>query len=481
MLPEQCTRRDFLQRTGVTALSVSVANCMGFSPTGDSADSNPSGTGTSTGFIPATILNRYRTRFSSLVNVVAAGADNSGTERIDSTLSAALDDDTLLYFPAGTYRLGPITVGEHRNIAFLSRPDDEVLIQPAVPREELDEFIHFWGVSDVLLDGLSFDFTRPGFGGVIKLISRGDFTARNLRIRGKLPDTNRQKNHVGFRFDVRNGDSTGVVENVIATDGGHDGGTGVGIFVGKDHAGTLLFSDCVIANFPNNGLYASAPGRDSADYRGRDGIVHVRGGHYANNNIANIRIGSTDSTVRGATVVVDKVPPHPSQRTLNVRGIRIRARSGQLVENCDIRIGRDAGSGFGGISFHPDHESSVIRDTTITVERSNFNAISATDADHGGTRAPLTFENVSVIGGPNGGFAVEISDRPETSFDNCRIEQTGADRGGILLRRSDNCRLVDCSIRVTGTPIELRNSTVERIRVTTEQLTAEEGSIESRR
>jgi len=90
----------------------------------------------------------------------------------------------------------------------------------------------------------------------------GDFAVRDLRVRGTMPDESLPGNPAAFRFDVRDEAASGTVKNVVATDGGHDGGQRRRPLRRRRHAGTLEFVDCEVSNFPNNGLYASAPGRD---------------------------------------------------------------------------------------------------------------------------------------------------------------------------------------------------------------------------
>ncbi|MFB6139928.1 MAG: right-handed parallel beta-helix repeat-containing protein [Halosimplex sp.] len=413
--------------------------------------------------VPA-IVERYGDRYDSIVNVAEAKHGPS----IDGVANEAMThDDTLLYFPTGEYELSKLVARDVRNVGLVSLPEDDAVIRPTVPRDKLDKaFFDFRYVSDVLMDGLRFDYTESGFGGSVRLVAHGNFIARDLRVDGKLPDRNKTRKNVAFRFDVQDEEGIGVVTRVVARDGGHDGGNGVGIFVGKDHSGTVTFRDCEVANFPNNGLYASAPGRDTDGYRGENGTVHVRGGRYENNNIANVRIGSTGSTVKDVTVVVDEVPPTISQSDLNVRGIRLRARNRQLVEDCEIRIGEDAGHGFGAISYHPDHGTSTVRNTKIVVDRDNFDAIDAADASDGGTEAPLHFENVTITGAASGGATVDISDRHGVTVRNCSIEQTGDDRDGLVLTDSQDCLIADSTIRVTGDPIDRNNATVRKENLT---------------
>jgi len=435
----QRTRRGFLKGIAATALTVGIS-------------------------YPGNVTTQ--SRFDTVVNAIAAGADPNGSERIDNVLEGYIDDDTLIEFPAGRYRLGSLDVGPVRNLGLRAKPEARVLFEPATPASDQRSFITFEGIEDLLLNGLTFDFSRPGFGNTLRVIANGDFLAQDLRICGQLADQDRTTPHVGFRFDVRDPDSTGVVRDVSAPDGGHQGGNGVGIFVGKNHAGTLRFENCTVANFPNNGLYASAPGRSSRNYRGRDGVVHVRGGLYANNNIANVRLGSTGSTAYGVTVRVDSVPPYPSLEKLNVRGIRLRAQSGQFISDCDITITSDAGPGFGAIVYHPDHDSSTVRNTTIHVDKDEYNAVRAVSGDSGGTGGPLTLQNVSVTGDAAGGAAVVIADRDRTVLRDCVIEQSGAGRDGIRFTSANECLITDSTIQVPGEPLSLIDSSVRKVRLT---------------
>ncbi len=489
MVPDRLSRRRFLGGTVAAALGVGAAGCgsndreqtdregagtragpvrLTDTPT-PTAEPTPTGTPTATP-IPE-VVAEYGDQFDSIVNVVDAGADPEGEEPVNDVLTDAIADDTLVYFPAGRYALDYMEIENVSGFGLVSIPHERTVIVPNGPIDEIgNHFIDFRRVGDILLDGLEFDFTESGVGGAVRTIAEGNIVARNLQTHGKLPDRNPDRKHVAYRFEVQNPRGKGLVERVVARGGGHDGGNGVGIFVGKDHAGSLTFRDCEIANFPNNGLYASAPGQRLEGYTGNNGDIHVRGGRYENNNIANVRIGSTGSTVKDVLVVVDEVPPSPSDHHLNVRGIRLRARSDQLVENCEVRIGENAGPGFGAISYHPEHGSSVVRNTTIRVDRDDFNAIDATDASNGGSKAPLTFDDVTITGGASGGAAVKIADRPGTTLRDCRIDQSGTDRNGIVLVDSENCTVVGSTIRVTGRPIETENASVERRNLSIETL-----------
>jgi hypothetical protein len=340
---------------------------------------------------------------------------------------------------------------------------------PAEPATDIDhQFLQFHAVADFLLSGFALDYSEPARGGATQVISRGDYAVSDVRVRGTMPDETLPNNPAAFRFDVRDASASGTVENVVATDGGHDGGNAVGLYVGKDHAGTLAFEDCVVAGFPNNGLYASAPGRDEAGFRGRDGTVHVRGGRYANNNVANVRLGSTGSTARDVTIVVDERPPTHAG-ALNARGLRVRNKGDQVIENCEIEIGADAGYGFGGLVFHPNAGSVTVRDTTIRVDRDNRHGIQALDDDPPGTAPGLTFENVSVTGSAAGGWAVAIAGREGVTFQDCAIQGTGSGRNGVSFTACEDCVVDGGEIAVTGIPLRRRQSTVQLRNVSTGQ------------
>jgi len=112
---------------------------------------------------------------------------------------------------------------------------------------------------------------------------------------------------------------------------GDGSGGPIGFFVPPKHAGTVVFRNCTVAGFGNNGLYASSP------KKGRNGRVVVEGGLYANNNVASIRIGSDESVVRNATIVHDgEIPPGPGGKR-NGRGLWVRHDGEDIVvENCDV-------------------------------------------------------------------------------------------------------------------------------------------------
>jgi len=463
-------RRSFLKGTAVG--TVSVGGCLQLigqetasqpqsrNTSGRTATVSQSGTELPDG------IPEVPDGFDEVVNVIDAGGDSEGEEPIDD-LVADVSDDTLLRFPSGTYRLGQTEVEGLENVGMVAAEDSDPKLVPSEPLEELGRrWIYFSGVSGFLIDGLNVDFREEGYSGRIMITGPGDFAVCNLRVLGRY-----DPEPMSFRFDVRDEDHNAVINNLTAFGVDRETAKTTGLYVGRHHAGEITFRDCRVEDFPDNGIYASPPGGHGGDFEGEDGTVHVRGGLFRNNNIANIRLGSTGSTVKDATIVVDEKPPkHPNGR--NVRGIRLRGKKDQIVENCDIRYSPDAGAGTAAIAVNKDNGRATVRNTRIRMDRDKMPAIAASApseaVDENQDDPPgVLFENVRITGRARYGTTVDIVDRDETEFRQCWITQRGESRKGIVFSDSDNCAVRNTTIVVTEDPLTTRSSAVETEDLTT--------------
>lgn len=445
-------RRREVLRLGLVA-STALAGCQQRSPGGSPPTTKPPGTtssGKSTVSTPA-IADRYGT----VVNALVAGADPSGETPITEVLHRNVDDDTLLYFPDGRYAIEAETFRGLDNFGIAAAAGASPTFVPNAPKEELGEYLlTFIDVRDFAMEGLRFDFRREGYGGRVQVISSGDFTVRDIETIGKYPG------HVNaFRFDVRTPNGTGLVEGLVANSAWQTNPHVTGVYVGHQHAGELTFRDCYLEGFSDNGLYASAPGGAGGKIQdAADGPVHVEGGSYRNNNVASVRLGSTGSTARGVTIVVDRVPPY--DEALNARGLRLRAQRDQVIENCNIRIGPNAGHSFGAIVFHHDAGRALVRNTRIEVNRAGVPAINLLEPNVVPPTGP-TFENVVITGSGSEGATAIVNGRDGTTFRRCCILQTGVNRNGIRFEDAQDCLLEDSTIDVTGNATITLNSTVQ--------------------
>lgn len=391
----------------------------------------------------------HASEFETVVDAVEVGADPTGEQPVDPLFEQYADDDVLLAFEPGTYKLDYFTVAGATQLGVVGTGDEPARFVPAEGRcRGGHPWVFFDGVNDFLFENLAFDFRDVDSGGPIHLNLGGDSVVRDVTYRGNC------SNQIGvFRIDIRDADGTAVVERLRArNDGGNNSLTGV--YVGDSHAGELTFRDCDMSAFSDNGLYASAPGKSD----GGNGPVHVVGGTYRNNNVANVRLGSSGSRAEDVTVVVDRETA--GWGGLNARGIRLRNRSGQVIEGCDITFGEDAADSFGGIVFHPDNGGATVRDTAITIDRDAIPAIRAFPVSTPGDDV-LTFENLSIDGAAPAGPTARIEGRDDTVFENCTIEQSKGRRSGLRFIDSTDCRIVDSRIEVAEAPVAVEDSTVE--------------------
>jgi hypothetical protein len=126
-----------------------------------------------------------------------------------------------------------------------------------------------------------------------------DWAIRNVGVKG-VWDYVPSGHHQAISARVEDADATGVIENVYFADGNvsTDAGGVVGIYVNKDHAGTLDIKNVNLQEFPNNGIYASSPGKSD----GAGGVVQIEDSYFADNLVASVRLGSEGSYARNCVV-----------------------------------------------------------------------------------------------------------------------------------------------------------------------------------
>jgi len=381
--------------------------------------------------------------YETALNVVDAGVDPSGETPIREVLDPQMSEDSLLYFPEGEYRMdGHWDLSRLKRLAVVG---DNARI---VPTEGYTATLFYTGESgdtnSVYVSGLTFDFSNAKTGArPLNLVVRDELVIEDVTVEGSTRST---------RFDVTSPEGHGEIRRLELPDGGQPGEYAVGCLVGPHNRGEVLFEDCTIEGFPNNGLYASPS----------EGPVTVRGGTFRNNGIANVRV-SGPSTVSDATVECTRAP----QGFENMRGIWLRG--GQCdVENCRVNM-TDVTFSDGGIVGALSGE---IRDCWVHVDASEVTAISikpprgrGTDGEHG-----ATCKRVDVTGSASGETTVLVSDRDACVFEDLSIRQTGADRQGVHFIRSDGSAVRNATIEVTGAPLRFEESAVETVDVETSLL-----------
>ncbi|EMA50968.1 hypothetical protein C448_01149, partial [Halococcus morrhuae DSM 1307] len=201
------------------------------------------------------------------------------------------------------------------------------------------------------------------------------------------------------------------------------------------------------------------------------GAVQVEGGVFRNNDITQVRLSSSDSYVKNATITADfdnSNSPNPGD-TLNSRGVRFEAGKfgyrGASVENCDITIASTPNSS-GGVVVGSDGADHAVRNTRIKVDVDSIRGFYAKAPVGFGNRGPppkphtATLENVSVTGSASSADAIRIDQRDDSVVKGCCIDQNGGNRDGVRLVDSDGSKVVNSTIDVNGQRVVEDNSWV---------------------
>ncbi len=445
--PESLTRRRLLQ-----ALTAGTAGALAGCSFLDSEEETPGGsppaevtrdpaTGPGAGGVPARLAAEY----DRTINVVDAGADNTGSKPVDDVLRSEIGDSTLLYFPRGEYQFAePI---ERPSVSNLGLVGDRALFRPP---EGFAQALLVFGVdgtvTDLHVQGIDFDVTADRTGARPLYCDVDDgLLVRDVTVEGRQ-DVDKD----GMRFDVTSEDGTGRVEGLRLPHGGSTEFPNTGIYVGENSVGQLSFVDCQVGGWPDNGLYASPA----------TGPVNVLGGHYRNNGIASVRV-SGDSVVRNLRVTCNST----REGLENMRGIRLREGGDVLVDDVRVEIRSVTGSD-GAITMAEWLQSATVRNSRLRTDVDDVPAINAKQPGEEARQATgaesLTVESVRVVGAASGEAAITIAGRDGCRFDRLCIHQGGRQRNGIRLTDSTGHVVTDSVLDVTGDPLVLENATTQR-------------------
>ena len=190
--------------------------------------------------------------------------------------------------------------------------------------------------------------------------SGSNWEIRNLAIVGRHP----RSDATAFTAEVIDSEGVGVIDNVWLGDGSR---STVGIFVPPAHAGTCLIRRCYVANYPNNGIYASAPGNGpNKKAIGAGGVVRIDSCYAYNNAVSGFRVGTEGSSVRNSVVLQDRRTP-ASFGGDATRAIWVYYESA-LIENFDFRMADGTGIVVGNDSWEKSTSQVVLRNVRGVAE-----------------------------------------------------------------------------------------------------------------
>ena len=399
-------------------------------------------------------LSRFRSGTepvpSDAIDITDHGADPTGEQSIHSVLTDVAEDGAAVYFPRGEYLLDETWSFEDFEQFSMFGPEATI-----IPAEGFDTHLLRLnsrdGPASLRFEGFSFDISAPNTGGrLLDAQIHSELVVRDIAVEGRSDGGPNL-----FRIDVTDPSGSGVVERLSAPDGAVGNSTVSGCYVGNRSYGDIRFVDCNIEGFPDNGLYADPPG----------GRMVVDGGYYANSGISNVRVRA-DSLVENVHVRCDTA----SEGFRNMRGIRLSNYSPDpeappaVVRDCTVEI-VDVSSSDGAIELASDLTAAEVYDTEIRIDVDEVPALRAkaptgSFAETGGANG-FHCENVRITGSSANQSVVYVVDRNDCVFDNLCIHQTGSNRDGIELLRSEDNSVRNSYFNITGEPVVLRESTSE--------------------
>jgi len=382
--------------------------------------------------------------YDTVIDVAEAGADPEGSDSIVPTLEEIDGPSVLLQFPPGEYYMEDTWIAQGFDRLGIHGPDATITT--------IQEFTgplfglgNNGGVGNLFVGGLTFDFTGADTGPrPIDARANNSLYLSDVTVNGEF-DIDQD----GMRIEVNSETGSGLVRNLRLPDGGNPEYSNTGCYVGETHRGTLVFQNCRINGFPDNGLYASSAA----------GRVNVVGGRYFNSGVSNVRV-SGPAAIRGVLVRCNEA----RDGIENMRGIRLRAGDDIVLENSRI-IMDTVTSSDGAITCAEWLESATIRDNHVTVNTDDVPAFLAkppVDGMDTQRSHPIQLRNLSVDGSADRGAAVRILDRSGALLHGLCICQPGENRDGISLSDTSETTVRASNITVTGTPLATDGASVVR-------------------
>ncbi|WP_254768141.1 right-handed parallel beta-helix repeat-containing protein [Salinilacihabitans rarus] len=361
------------------------------------------------------------------VNIVEAGADDTGNRAINDVLDRVHGSGKTIYFPPGRYLLRSFRTAAND---WTWVGEDATIV---VPGSENRNYLFFEG-DRWTFDNFTIDLTASG-AAPINYPRGNDWEFKNVVFEGQMDDPEYRAGSNLLYPNVDSAGATGVIENVIATDGSADPGDSSnrgGLWAGPSNEGHLIVRNSHFRHFANNTLYvANIPGR-----------VTIDGCLIEDSNVG-VRIGG-NTAVRDT--VFDQRGPVPRARWSGgraARGIWINSNSyvpGDIeVEGCDFLM--NGPQGAHAVFSRRRLDGIEIRDCRIH-QNGGFTGIEFADGGSGAT----VIEDTSVVG-DSSKPAIRLVDRDGARLRRVCVQKSGP---GIELRGSSNVSVEDSNVNVSG-------------------------------
>ena len=405
----------------------------------------------------STAETRDGVSFDRVVDAVDdLGMDPNGNEPIDDKLDSAWGSGTLIEFPAGEYLVTSTRNYYHdtNNAGIVGKTGDRSDVEFVFPDGFNDRFLNVRYGSDLLFGDFTIQQSDDWETGVgCSFAPDGDATIRNIEIAGNNPRGKQR----GLALTVYNSNGVMNLDGYVRTGAGAVGDYPSGtqaIFVNKKNNGTIYIRDAHVENAGENGIYASRS----------PGDVRIEGGHFANNDIASVRIAGDGSYVEGATFVIDTDNADYRGSYDNVRGLWVESGGngyvGGRVENCDFIL-RSA-SNSGGLLRVQETAGDVEINNCRFHNETRFATLFAKEPDRISGSGPVKVRNCSFTGSGSSDprrAAIELLERDGSLVSDCCISMDGSQRG-VVVRRASSCTIRRSTIDVNSKAIYTPGSSV---------------------
>ncbi len=405
----------------------------------------------------------YGIQFGRVVDAVTdLGCDPNGNQDVSSKVGSALDGNTLIEFPAGTYHWESSVSLSTDRIGIRGKDEDVLFTFPA----GYNEFFIDSTCDRALYENFDVDIRPTNTATGIRVASERGFHIENIKHIGRGTAVSSDVTRC-WQLRVNDSNSTGVVKNFVAKKGsawahykGGNGRVGISVYGGK---GTVKIIDCHLEEFGNNGIYAS---RSLSS-------VQVEGGVYRNNNVAGIRFSGKGSYVDGAVIEVDP-KKYSGPRTMEhidfkMAGIVVEQKKADIGEvdaagakicNTDIII-RDNPTPGSAISVWTGGRTLDVLNTRIVSDNDGASAVYREGKPSQGSHSAssgarwLRMERVQITGTAAKGPTVLAEAADASRIKNCYIKQIGDGRQGVAFSDSQNTFVGNCVIDVDAKALSL--------------------------
>ncbi|MFC6838449.1 hypothetical protein [Halomarina ordinaria] len=414
--------------------------------------------------------------FDRVVNAVEdLGMDPNGNEPIDDALYGAMEDGTLIEFPAGEYVFRDYSIQQGvSRFGIRGLGDDKSDVQFRTADGSSRWFLYLKGGSDILLENVTLQQGMDKGAGDIGLgfVIEDNLQIHDVEMAGF--NTSGDTDRWGLMPKLTDPDGEGLVTGFVQKGPSdhqphavNDGAGGV--FSG--HMGTLVFRDCHIENAAGDGgLYTGK----------HKGSTNFENCFFKNNDMAVMRMGA-GSYIRDSTIVADFDNWHPENTgdPGGVNGLYFASgqhgKSGGGVYNCDVIVKSVPEPGQGAIAINSSDGNLTIKNTRVRCDVDGMAPIRAlapgerfSNRGHKTPEKPwgITIENVSVTGSANTrDGAINLDTRPGSVVKDACVYMTG-NSDGVTMSNSGGSEVVNTNIKVPGKATVFNGSQVATNNIT---------------